>query len=237
MKKGRRGFMSSSTRIWQSTVGKKFIMAISGLLLIGYLMIHLTANLLMFIPDGGRIYNLYAHTLHGLGPILTILRVLLAAFFIFHIVSGIRVFLQNRKARTSRYAVYASKGGPSKMSVSSRLMATTGGALLVFVPIHVWMFSLGAHYETVIDGVVMRDLYRLVVSSFKQPLIAFGYAAVMLLLWGHLRHGFWSALQSLGAMNPRWSQAIYTFGLAVAILLAGGFLILPLHIYFFVPMP
>lgn len=222
---------------WQTTVGKKVIMGLSGLLLIGYLMIHLAANLLVFAGDGGRLLNLYAHTLHQLGPILVVLRILLATLFISHIVSGIRVVIQNRRARSSRYAMSASKGGPSKMTPASRWMAITGLILLVFVPSHVWMFSLGPYYETVIDGVAMRDLYRLVVERFKDPAIAFSYAAVMFFLCLHLAHGFWSALQSLGALNRRWMPVAYTVGVVLAILLATGFFILPLYTYFFVPWP
>lgn len=222
---------------WQTTLGRKVIMGLTGLLLIGYLVVHLTANLLVFAGDGGRMLNLYAHTLHQLGPLLFVARVALAALFLFHIVTGIRVMIQNRKARSNRYSMSASKGGPSKMTAASRWMAVTGLVLLVFVPSHVWMFSLGPYYETVIDGVPMRDLYRLVVERFKDPVIAFSYAGVMLLLSMHLAHGFWSALQSLGALNRRWMPVAYTVGVILAILLAGGFFILPLYTYFFVPLP
>ncbi|MBO8140793.1 MAG: succinate dehydrogenase cytochrome b subunit [Firmicutes bacterium] len=226
-----------ATRHWSSTVGKKLIMGLTGLLLIGYLIIHLTANLLVFAGDGGRLLNLYAHTLHQTGPLLVVARILLAALFLFHIVSGIRVTLQNRRGRTRGYAQYASKGGPSKMTPASRWMIVTGLILMVFVPLHVNMFSLGPHYETVIDGQPMRDLYRLVVERFKEPQVAFSYAAVMLFLCLHLSHGFWSALQSLGAMNRRWTPFAYTFGVVLSILLAGGFFILPLYTYFFIPLP
>ncbi len=224
-------------RVWQSTVGKKLIMGLSGLLLIGYLIIHLTANLLVFVPDGGRTLNLYALTLHKLGPLLTIARIILAALFVFHIVSGIRVFLQNRRARSVRYAVTASKGGPSRMSLASRWMAITGLVLLIFVPTHVYMFTLGPYYETVINGEHARDLYRLVVERFNDPTTAFTYAAVMLLLSLHLAHGFWSALQSLGVLSPRLIPVYYTIGVILSIILAGGFFILPLYVYFAVPMP
>lgn len=212
-------------------------MAISGLLLIGYLITHLIANLMTLLPDGGRTLNLYSYTLHKLGPLLTLARIVLAILFISHIISGIRVILENRRGRTSRYAVTASKGGPSKLSAASLWMAKTGIVLMIYVPVHVWMFTLGPYYETVIDGVVMRDLYRLTVEQFNNPVVAFSYSAVMLLLWLHLRHGFWSALQTLGAMRPRWSPVIYSFGYLFAILLAGGFLLLPLYVYFFIPVP
>ena len=146
-----------NTGKWQSTLGKKVIMGLTGLLLIGYLLTHLTANLLVFAGDGGRLLNLYSHTLHQLGPILLVARIALAALFIFHIVAGIRVMIQNRKARSTRYAMTASKGGPSKMTAASRWMAITGLVLLVFVPTHVWMFTLGPYYETVIEGQPIRE--------------------------------------------------------------------------------
>jgi len=222
---------------WQTSLGRKVIMGLTGILLIGYLIIHLTANLLVFAGDGGRLLNLYSHSLHQLGPLLFVARILLAALFIFHIITGIRVVIQNRRARSTRYSMAASKGGPSKMTPASRWMAVTGLILLFFVPWHVNMFTLGPYYETVIDGVPMRDLYRLVVERFKEPAIAFTYAAVMLFLCMHLAHGFWSALQSLGALNRRWLPVAYTVGVILAVLLAGGFFILPLYTYFFIPMP
>lgn len=228
---------AGKVRTWNSTVGKKFIMGLSGLLLIGYLIIHLAANLLVFAGDGGRMLNLYSYTLHQLGPLLTVARILLAATFLFHIVSGIRVFLQNRRARSRGYAVTASKGGPSKLTPASRWMIVTGLVLMVFVPIHVWMFTLGPYYETVIDGKPMRDLYRLVVERFKEPQVAFSYAAVMFFLCLHIAHGFWSAFQSLGAMNRRWTPVLYTVGVILSLLLAGGFFVLPIYTYFFIPLP
>lgn len=222
---------------WQSTIGKKIVMGVSGLVLAAFLVMHLAGNLALFIPDGGRSFNLYSKTLHQLGPILNVVRIGLAAFFLYHIVTGIRVYIQNVRARKSRYAVYASKGGPTKLSAASRSMIATGIVLMIFVPIHIWMFSLGTYYETVIDGQPMRDLYRLVVEKFKNPAIAFGYAGVMFLLGMHLRHGAWSALQSLGALSKRWLPVTYTIGLLFAVLLAGGFLVLPIYVLFFVPLP
>jgi len=222
---------------WDTTLGKKVIMGLSGLLLIGYLIIHLAANLMVFAGDGGRMINRYSHALHQLGPLLTIARIILAVLFISHIISGVRVTIRNRKARSSRYEMAASKGGPSKMTWASRWMAITGLILLVYVPTHVWMFTLGPYYETVIDGVVMRDIYRLVVERFKNPVTAFSYAAVMLFLCLHLAHGFWSALQSLGALNRRWLPVAYTVGVVLAVLIAAGFFILPIYTYFFIPLP
>lgn len=226
-----------SLRALSTTVGKKVLMGLSGLLLIGFLAMHLTANLLLFLPDGGRAFNLYSHRLHGLGALLTIARIGLAALFIIHIITGIRVYLQNRAARKSRYAVLQTKGGPSKMTAASRWMIVTGLVLMVFVPLHVSMFSMGPYYPTVVDGEQVRDLYTLVVQRFNEPVTAFMYSAVMLFLCFHLMHGFWSALQSIGAMRPRLIPVLYSTGVVIGVLLAGGFFILPLYVYFAVPVP
>ncbi len=227
----------SAFRTWQSTIGKKMIMGATGIFLMLFLVVHLAGNLTLFVPGNGDLFNLYAHKLESTKPLLYIAEIGLIAVFLFHVASGVRVYLEKRRARTDRYVFTASKYGPSKMTVSSRSMIVTGIVLLIFVPLHVAMFKYGAHYETVINGEPVRDLYRLVVEEFKNPVIAFGYAAVMFILGMHLRHGFWSALQSLGAMSPRWTPVVYTGGLVFAILLAGGFLVLPLYMYFVVPLP
>lgn len=228
--------MCSMKRVrgWNSTLGKKLIMGFTGLLLVGYLIVHLIANLTIFLNDGGRTLNLYAATLESTGPLLLVVRLLLAATFLFHIVTGLRVWFQNMRARSHRYAVTASKGGPSKLTPASRWMIVTGLILMVFIPIHVAMFSFGPYYETTIDGKQVRDLYSLVVERFKEPQVAFSYAIVMFFLLWHLMHGFWSAFQSIGAMNERWTPITYTTGVVLAALLAAGFFVLPLYVYFFV---
>jgi succinate dehydrogenase / fumarate reductase, cytochrome b subunit len=114
-------------------------------------------------------------------------------------------------------------------------MIYTGIVLLIFIPAHIWMFKFNAGNEfTYVEanGKEMKNLYAVVVDAFQNPAIVFGYTAVMLFLGFHLRHGFWSALQSLGTMCPKGSPLIYTAGLIFAVLLAGGFLVLPLYFYF-----
>lgn len=224
----------------KSTVGKKVVMAVSGILLMLFLIVHLGGNLAMFFPDGGEMFNRYAHKLESLGVLLYVAEAGLLAIFLFHIVAAFQVHWSKRQARGEDYAVVASKGGPSRLSVASRSMLITGVILLLFIPAHIWMFKFNAgtpHPVVVVDGEEMKDLYAVVVGAFKNPLVVFWYTAVMLLLGLHLRHGFWSALQSLGAMNPRWSPVIYTAGLIFAILVAGGFLLLPLYFLLFGEIP
>jgi succinate dehydrogenase / fumarate reductase cytochrome b subunit len=110
-------------------------------------------------------------------------------------------------------------------------MILTGLILLVFLVFHLLNFKFGKYYSTIINGVEMRDLSRLVVEKFQSPFYTLGYFGVMSFLGLHLRHGFWSAFQSLGANNARWSSLIYSIALIFAILITVGFLVLPIGIY------
>jgi succinate dehydrogenase / fumarate reductase cytochrome b subunit len=110
-------------------------------------------------------------------------------------------------------------------------MIYTGLVLLAFVIWHVYTFRFGPHYTVEVDGVAMRDLHKLVVEFFSNPWNVVAYVAVMVFLGVHLRHGFWSALQSLGAYHPRWTPIWYTGGLVVALALAVGFIVIPVWVY------
>ncbi len=220
----------NTSNLWWSSVGKKLLNGLSGLMLIGFVCVHLAGNLTLFARDGGKLFNSYAHHLEALGPLLYAMEFGLIAVFLLHIASAISVRLSQKEARPQAYAVAASKGGPSKQSLSSRSMLITGLLLAGFVVLHVKMFKYGPYYETTLkDGTVVRDLYKLVVEEFSKPVITWAYVVIMLMLGLHLRHGFWSALQSLGALKPKCSGCVYAAGLLFAILLAGGFLLLPLY--------
>ncbi len=103
--------------------------------------------------------------------------------------------------------------------------------LFVFIFLHIWMFKYGPYYETVVDGVKVRDLYKLVVVSFESlPTTAF-YVISMIILGLHLRHGFWSAFQSLGVSHRIWTPVIYFIGTVCAIVFALGFIVMPVWFY------
>lgn len=225
----------SGLKTWWSSVGKKLLNAVSGLALVAFICVHLAGNLTLFAPDHGKLFNSYAYHLESLRPLVLAAEAGLILVFLLHIVSALGVRLGGQAARPDGYAVSGTKGGPSRKTLSSRSMLVTGILLALFVAIHVWMFKFNAGRSftmTDLHGRPVKDLYAVVLHGFKSAPIAFGYAAVMLMLGLHLRHGFWSALQSLGALKPQWSGAVYTLGMAFAILLAGGFFILPLWIYF-----
>jgi len=220
-------------KFYSSTVGRKFLTGLAGILLVGFLVVHLGGNLTLLVSQG--LFNSYTHHLESLGIFLYAAEIVLLAIFLAHIVTALMVQLEKRRARPRGYAVNASKGGPSKKTLASRSMIVTGLVLLVFLPIHIWMFKFNQGRPSpsmTHDGKVIRDLYAIVVDAFRNPAIAWGYATVMFLLGFHLRHGFWSALQSMGALNRRLMPLVYALGLVVAILLAGGFIILPLWLHY-----
>jgi succinate dehydrogenase / fumarate reductase, cytochrome b subunit len=216
--------------LFSSPVGKKVLTGITGLGLTLFVLMHVSGNLSYFKSSDA--YNAYSHFLLSLGPLLYAVELGLVAFFVIHAVLGIRIYLGKRRARPQGYKAYASKGKPSMQTLSSRSMIVTGILLLLFLVIHIKTFKYGTYYETVVDGVPMRDIARLLTETFQSPLYTFGYVAIMLLLGVHLRHGFWSAFQSLGAMNPRLTPVVYGLGVVIAFLIAFGFLVLPLWIFF-----
>ncbi len=214
-----------------TTIAKKMVMALTGLFLVVFVIEHMLGNL-SFVFGGPDVYNMYAHKLISFGPILYVIELILAAAFIIHIWNGVAISLHNRQARPSRYYKLKSTGGPSKQTLSSKTMIYTGLILFIFTVIHLQTFKYGAYYETTVDGLVVRDLYRLMREKFLNPAYAFGYMAVMILLGYHLRHGFWSAFQSLGANHPKYSNRIYAIGVVIAIIVAFGFLVVPVTVYF-----
>lgn len=218
-----------------SSVARKFLMAISGLLLVGFLVNHLIGNIGLYFKDPNH-FNGYVAKLHSWGPLLTVAELGLAAFFLFHIALGIRLTIQNRCAKGQAAKGTKTKGGATPSNVSSRNMAITGAVLLFFLVGHVYWFrfgpSLAEGYTTQINGQTERDLYRLVMETFATPGPVIFYLIVMALLWHHLRHGFWSAFQSLGLAFPRYSLPIRFAAYAIASLLAVGLFLIPIVIFF-----
>lgn len=218
--------------IFSSQVGRKLLTGITGLGLTLFVLVHMAGNLSYFA--GNEAYNAYAHKLLSLGPILYIAELGLLAFLVFHIVMGVSIYMGKRAARKQSYKRYKTVGGASRQSLSSRSMIITGVILGVFTVLHLISFKFGTYYEAVetIDGEPVRDLARLLNEKFQSPVYAFGYSGIMLLLGLHLRHGVWSAFQSLGATNPRLTPLIYLVGALLGALIAIGFFILPLWIFF-----
>lgn len=227
--------MSQTAKAGWSSVAKKLLNAITGIGLVIFVILHLAGNLTLLSPNPDT-FNAYAHSLTELGFLLYAAEIGLLLLFLLHIVSALSVWVQNRSARSGRYLVHASRGKPSRRSISSMTMIYTGLILLAFVVWHVVTFRFGPGisegYVTYINGEEVRDLHRLVVEFFSNPVNVLLYVGVMILLGFHLRHGFWSAFQSLGVNHPKYSPFIYALGIVAAFVLAIGFLILPVWLYF-----
>lgn len=213
-----------------SQVGRKILTGLTGIFLATFVIYHLGGNLTIF--GGPDAMNRYSMFMHDLGPLLWIARIGLLIAFVFHAWIGISIWWNKRKARPQKYAVYSSKGGPSRQSLSSRSMVFTGFVLLIFVILHLNTFALAEKGTVMIDGRETHDIGSLVLETFQSPVYAFGYTFVMLLLGVHLGHGVWSAFTSLGMRSKAVSAVVYTAGVVLAVLLAVGFLFIPLYIYF-----
>lgn len=213
-----------------SQVGRKILTGVTGILLFLFIIFHLAGNLAIF--GEAEAMNRYSLALHNFGPLLWLARAGLLIAFVIHAWIGISIWLKKRKARPQNYAIYSSKGGPSKQSLSSRSMAFTGVVLLLFVVLHINTFALGETATVMIDGQPAADIKSLVIETFQNPFYSFGYAFVMLLLGTHLGHGVWSAFTSLGLTSKKASAIMYTAGGIAAVVLAVGFLVIPIYIYF-----
>jgi succinate dehydrogenase / fumarate reductase cytochrome b subunit len=207
-----------------STIGRKVLMGATGLLLIGFLVAHLAGNLLLFV--GPEAFNDYSEALVS-NPLIYVAELGLLGLFVAHLASGIAVTLQNRAARPIGYHHQASAGHTSHKSIASSTMILSGVVVLAFVPLHLWTFKFGTHYVSPTDPGV-RDLHRLVIEAFQQPLYAGWYVLAMIVIGFHLWHGFGSGLESLGVTSRKPLRIV---GQVLAVVLAGGFLLIPLVIF------
>jgi succinate dehydrogenase / fumarate reductase, cytochrome b subunit len=213
-----------------TTVGRKFIMALSGLGLAGFVMGHMAGNMLIFA--GAEAYNTYGHTLTH-SPIYPVIAVGLLACIVVHAFMGFLLQRQNMEARGGQgYAMpaeFAGKGTP----VSSKTMIFSGTILFVFIWTHLMNFKWGTHYTITHSGVEMRDLHRLIIEKFQNLYYVVGYTVALIALAFHLKHGVNSLFQSLGFNHPRYTPLIKNIGILYAIVVAAGFISQPLYVYFF----
>lgn len=210
-----------------SSVGQKFLVAISGLGLSGFVLTHMLGNLLLFVgPDA---YNFYGHKLTST-PLIYVAEVVLLGLFLTHLILTMKLTRENRISRP--VAPNQLPSNPIKRaSFASRTMALSGLMILAFAILHLVTFKFGTYYETTVDGVPMRDLYRLVAEEFQKEWYTAFYLVCMVILFTHLSHGFTAAFQSLGLQSSH-NKTLKRTGLLFAVLVGGGFFIQPLYMYF-----
>jgi len=220
--------MATLWRVISSSVGTKILLALSGLALAAYLVLHLIGN--AFLVIGPDLLNEWGHMLIT-NPLVVPAEIGLLVIFLVHVYKAVVNWWENRQARPVGYVEKKWAGHTSRKNVGSATMIWTGPVILVFVIVHVVTFKYGPYYE--VPGSEVRDLARMVYESFGQPLNAGFYVAVMVLIGFHLRHGLSSAFQSLGADGPRFTPAIQLVGYLLAVVLAAGFAFIPIWVYFF----
>lgn len=213
--------MATRLRVFSSSVGTKILIGVTGLALFFYLVTHIAGNALVFL--GPTIFNEYSHTLLS-NPLIPVIEIGLLLVFIVHVYKTVKMYLSNQQARPVGYARKKSPGPPSRKSIASSTMIVSGLWLLIFIVIHVKQFKYGTEYVT--QGAGVRDLYRLEMENFANPLLVLFYLLSMLVVGSHLWHGIASAFQSLGADQPRWTPRALLFGKTMAVLIAGGFMVI-----------
>ena len=208
-----------------SSVAEKLLIALTGLALFLYLVVHLLGNSLLFL--GQEQFNGYAHLLIS-NPLIIPVELGLAAIFILHVWKTVAMWWRNRQARPDAYYQKQWAGSPSRKSIASTTMIYTGLLTAVFVVLHVWTFKYGPTSEIAGE----RDIYGLVTRFFSHPLYVAFYEVCLVLLGFHLWHGFSSAFESLGGDEPRYTPRVLLAGKVLAVVLGGGFVFIPLWVFF-----
>jgi succinate dehydrogenase / fumarate reductase cytochrome b subunit len=185
--------MSRLAALWQSSVGKKAVMAVTGLVLVVYLISHVLANLLVF--GGPDRINRYAALLHGTGAALWGARLVLLVAAILHVLAAVQLTLQSRAARRQPYA-----GGrePQASTFAGRTIRWGGALILIFLVYHILHFTTGSAHPDFIE----LNPYHNVSTGFKNPWVAGFYVIAMVAVALHLYHGLWSSGRSLGVSQP-----------------------------------
>lgn len=212
--------------VTDSSIFKKQMMGFTGLLLCGFVLTHLLGNLTLFA--GADAFNKYSHALTS-NPLIYLAEVGLMLIFLVHLRFGIKLTIENKKARPQDYFMQTKSGRGSTLASST--MIYSGVITFIFLVIHITGLKFGTHYDTNIGGVEMRDIYRTTVEYFHDPIHVLIYIVAVSTLGVHVSHGFWSAFQSLGFNHPRYMPKIHKASLVFGLLVAVGFSSLAIFCY------
>jgi succinate dehydrogenase / fumarate reductase cytochrome b subunit len=209
-----------AARFYESTIGKKAIMAVTGLILFGYLIVHMLGNLQVFI--GREVMDHYAETLHGNPALLWTARTILLISVALHIWASIQLSKIKKDARPLSYVKRANVGS----SWASRSMMLTGPIIAAFVVFHLLHLTTG----TIHPHFVELHAYENLVTGFLVVPFALVYIGAMILIGFHLSHGIWSMFQSMGMSHPRYTPLIKKFASVFSWILVAGFISIPVAV-------
>jgi succinate dehydrogenase / fumarate reductase cytochrome b subunit len=214
--------MNRVRALWNTSVGKKAVMAVTGILMVAYLVTHVLANLLVF--QGPAKINAYSAFLHGTGGALWAARLVLFVAVVLHIAAAVQLTGRRQAARPVGYA-----GGrhPQVSTLAARSIRWGGALILVFLVYHILHFTLGTVHPSFLDG----DPYHNVATGFGNPLVVGFYELAMAAVGLHLYHGIWSSGRSLGVSGPSPHPLRRQLALALSVIVWAGFTVIPLAAY------
>jgi succinate dehydrogenase / fumarate reductase cytochrome b subunit len=219
--------MNWFTRFLSSTLGKKVIMALTGLFLISFLVIHCAINAMIFINDGGATFTHWGHFM-GTNPIIRTLEIGLVLGFLLHIIQGFKLVRENYVARPVKYSNVTP---PANSKWYSRSMGLLGTLLLLFLIMHSAHFWIPNRTNQFVAGEEL-PIYQLMLEVFSNPVVVILYVVGCISLFWHLLHGFASAFQSLGLNHPKYNGVISFIGTAFSVIVPLIFAFMPIAIYF-----
>ncbi len=201
-------------KTYNSSVGKKLVMALTGLGFCAFLVVHLIGNLTLF--GGAEYFEAYVTKLHTLGPVIPVVNFALLVLGTVHVITGVLLFRENLIARPVRYKVKKNAGG---RTIGSATMPYTGFFLLFFLAFHLLDFHFADKSGT--------TLHQIMVTVFSSPINIIFYTAATILTGVHASHGFWSAFQTMGINHTKYTPAIKGLAIAFSLVMAVGFGTLP----------
>lgn len=220
------GELGQANGFYGSVVGKKVLMAVTGFILFGYVLVHMLANLQIYLPpraDGVRPIDAYSAFLHSMPPLLWSARVVLLAAVILHILAAVQLWWLNKfEARERGYVKYE----PIASNYASRTMVWSGPIIFFYVIYHLLDFTLG----TVNPSYQAGHVYHNVVASFQHPVVAGFYIVANAALAFHLYHGVWSMCQTVGLAHPRYTPWLKRASAVFAIAVGSGFCSIPIAV-------
>lgn len=208
--------------LWDSAVGKKIVMAVTGLIWVAYLITHVLANLLVF--QGPDKINAYSAFLHGTGGALWSARLVLIAALVLHVVAAVQLSARQQEARPVEYA---SGRKPQTSTLASRTIRWGGALILLFLVYHILHFTVGSAHPSFVEG----NPYHNVAAGFHDLAVVLFYLVAMVAVGLHLYHGVWSSGRSLGLSPPSPWPLKRTLALVLALLIWLGFSVIPLAVY------
>lgn len=210
--------MNRLRELWRSAIGKKVVMAVTGVIGLLFLISHVISNLLVFVDP--HHLDEWGEWLRSLGPALYLARAVLLAAVVLHVIAAWQLTRMAHAARPVSYTKHETRVA----TYAARTMRWGGVVLLAFIVFHILHLTWGQFHPDFIPGAVGHNL----ISGLAVTPVAVFYAIAMIALGMHFAHGVWSTFQTLGLNHPAWNRSRMAIAIGAAVLIAGGFLLIPL---------